>query len=109
MDNCNNMITTSMNHIENIIIKTYNKSTKIILSMLGFGGLFIGVFNLLHNEILTSVGYMTTSIFSCVVVCMINIIYVVMSIQSSIDTLKLENDELSMTIDDLKKVEQYIK
>jgi len=29
----------------------------IILSMLGFGGLFMGVFYLLDNELLTSVGY----------------------------------------------------
>ena len=42
-------------------------------------------------------------------VCMINRIHVVTSIQSSNDTLKLENDGLSMTIHDLKKVEQDIK
>ena len=40
---------------------------------------------------------------------MINRIHVVMSIQSSVDTLELENDELSMTINDLKKVEKYMK
>jgi len=32
-----------------------------------------------------------------------------MSIQSSIDTLKLENDELSLTINALRKVEQERK
>ena len=77
--------------------------------MLGFGGLFVGVFNSWYNEILTSVCYMTASILSCILVCVINRIHVVMSIQSSIDTLNLENDELSMTVNDLKKVEQDIK
>ena len=77
--------------------------------MFGFCGLFIGVLKLLYDEILTSVGYTTTSILSCVLVRMINIIHVVMSIQSSIDTLKLENDELSMTFNDLKKVQKDIK
>ena len=66
--------------------------------MLGFGGVFMGVFNLLYNDILTSVGYMTTSILSCILVCMIDRIHVVLSIYSSIDTVKLENDELSMTV-----------
>ena len=69
----------------------------------------MGVFNLLYNEILTSVGYMTTSILSCILVCMIDRIHVVSSIHSSIDTVKLENDELSMTVYGSKKVEQYIK
>ena len=69
----------------------------------------MGVFNLLYNEIVTSVGYMTTSILSCILVCTTNRIHVVMSIQASIYTLKLENDELSMTINDVKKVEQDIK
>jgi len=32
-----------------------------------------------------------------------------MSSQSSIDTLKLETDELSMTIENLKRVEQDMK
>ena len=50
MDNCYNMTTTSMNHIENLMIKTYNESIHVILSTLGFGGLFIGAFNLLYNE-----------------------------------------------------------
>jgi len=68
--------------------------------MLGFGGVFIGVFNLFNNEILASVGYMPTSVVSCILVCMINRKHVVMRVQSSIDTLKLENDKLSMTIDD---------
>ena len=52
--------------VENIVIKTYNKSMNIILSILGFGGLLMGVFNLVHNEILPSVGYMTTCISSCI-------------------------------------------
>ena len=55
--------------------------------MLGFGGLFVGVFNLLCNEISTSVGYMPISILSCILACMINRLHVVMSTQSSIDTL----------------------
>ena len=92
-----------------IVMMTIMNSINIILSMLGLGALFMAVFYVLYNEILTSVGYMTTSILSCILVCMINRIHVVMSIQSSIDTLKLENDEWSMTIDDSKKVEQYIK
>ena len=69
MDYYFNMMTSMLN-IENVM-KTYNKSISIILSMLGFGGLFMGVFNLLYNETLTSVGYMTTSILSCILVCMI--------------------------------------
>ena len=53
---------------------------------------------------LTSVGYMTTSILSSfILVCMINKIHVVMSMQSSIDTLKLENDELTMTSNSFKQ------
>ena len=60
--------------------------------MLGFGGLCMGVFYLLYNEILTSVGSITTSILSFILVFMVNRIHVVMSIQSSIDALKLEND-----------------
>jgi len=52
---------------------------------------------------------MTTSILSCILVCMTNKIHVVMSIQSSVDTLKLENDELSMKIHDSQKVEQDIQ
>ena len=48
------------------------------------------VFYLLYNELLTSVGYMTTSILSLISVYMINTIRVVMRIQSSIHTLKLE-------------------
>jgi len=69
----------------------------IILSMLGFGGLFMGVFYLLYNEILTSVGYMTVSILSFILVCIVDKIHV-MSIQSSIDTIKLKKYELTMTI-----------
>ena len=76
METCYNMMPIMNN------IRTMN----IILSMLGFGGLFIAVFYLLYNEILTSVGYMTTSIQKNVLICMINKIHVVMSIQSSIDT-----------------------
>ena len=102
-------MTTSMNIIENIIVNTCNKSIGIILSMLGFGGLYMGVFYLLYIEILTSVGYITTSILSFILVCMISRIHGVMGIQSSIDTLKWERDELSMTTHDLKKVEQDIK
>ena len=60
-------------------------------------------------EISTSVGCMTTRILSCMLVCMINRRHVIMSIQSSINTLELEKDELSMTMNDLKKVEQGIK
>jgi len=75
--------------------------------VLGFGGVFLGVFNLLYSDILTSVGYMTTSILTCMLVCMINRIHVVLSIQSSIDTSKLEDDELSMTVNRSKKVEKY--
>ena len=60
------------------------RNISIILSMLGFGGIFMGVFYLLLNEILTSVGYMTTSILSCILVCVTNRIHVVMSIQSSL-------------------------
>ena len=48
------------------------------------------VFYLLYNELLTSVGYMTTSILSLISVHMINTIRVVMRIQSSIHTVKLE-------------------
>ena len=55
----------------------------MILSRLGFGGLFMGVFSLWYNEIFTSVGYMITSILSCMLVCMIKQIHVVMSMQSS--------------------------
>ena len=98
MDKCYNVMTSSMNTTENI---------SIILYMLGFGGLFMGVFYLLYNEILTRVGYMTTSILSFMLVCMIDRIHVVMSIQASIDTLKVENDELSMTITNLKKSKRY--
>ena len=67
------------------------------------------VFYVLYNEILTSAGCMTTSTLSLILVCMISRIHGVMSIQSSLDTLKWEHDELSMTTHDLKKVEQYIK
>jgi len=73
-----------------------------ISSMFGFAGLFMGVFYLLYDEILTSVGYMTTNILSFVF-CLIDKIHVVMSIQSSIDTLKVENDELTMTSNNCKK------
>jgi len=52
---------------------------------------------------------MTTNILSCILECMINRIHVVISIQPSLDALKLVNDELSMTTNDLKKVEQDIK
>ena len=76
METCYNMMTI-MNNI---------RTMTIILSLLEFGGLFIGVFYLLYNEILTSVGYITTSILSFILVCMINKIHVVMSLQSSIDT-----------------------
>ena len=79
---------TSMDNIEDIIIK--HIMNQYILSMLGFGGLFMGVFNLLYNEISTSVGCMTTRILSCMLVCMINRRHVIMSIQSSINTLKLD-------------------
>ena len=72
------------------------RTMNITLSMLGLGGLFIAVFCLLYNEILTSVGYMTTSSLSCILVCMLHRTHVVMSIQSPIDTLKLEDDELRM-------------
>ena len=40
---------------------------------------------------------------------MISRMHVVMSIQSSIDTLKLENDELSMTINSFYKIEKDLK
>ena len=43
---------------------------------------------------------MTTSILSFILVSLINKIHLVMSIQSSIDTLKLENGELSMKSND---------
>ena len=43
---------TSMNSTENI---------DMILYMLGFGGLFMGVFYVLYNELLTSVSYITIS------------------------------------------------
>lgn len=115
MDNCYNMI-TGLNNIENIIIKTYNKLINIILSVLGIGGIFISVLNLIYNEILTGIGYMITSVLSCVLLCMINRMHVIMSIQSSIDTLKLENEELKesndqllITINELKDVEKNIK
>ena len=98
MENCYNMMTI-MNNIRNI---------SIILSVLGFGGLSMGVFYLLYTEKLISVGSVTTSVLSIILVYTINKIHVVMSIQSSIDTLKLENDELSMTIN-IKKTEKYIK
>ena len=52
MENCYNMMTI-MNSI-----RTMNTT----LSMLGFGGLFIAVFYLVYNEILRTVGYMTTNI-----------------------------------------------
>ena len=65
MATCYNMM-TSTNSIENKITKTHNKSISLKLFMLGFGGLSTGVFNLLCNEILTRVGYMTTSILSCI-------------------------------------------
>ena len=73
-----------------------------ILSMLGFAGLFMGAFYLLYNEILTSVGYLTTNNLSCVL-CVINKIHVVMSVQSSIHTLRLEYEGLTMTTNNLKK------
>jgi len=44
---------TSVNNIDNVIM---------ILYMLGFGGLFMGVFYLSHKVVLTSVGYITTNI-----------------------------------------------
>ena len=90
-------MTTTMNSI---------RIVSIILSMLGFGGSFMGVFYLLYNEILTSVGYMTTSILSLILVYMINRIRVVMRIESSIDRLKLDNDELSMKTNNFRKVEK---
>ena len=65
--------------------------------------------HLLYNEILISVGSMSTNILSFILVYMINKVHVVMSIQSSIDTLKLENDELSMTINSFYKIEKDIK
>ena len=51
MKNCYNMM-TSMNTIENV---------SIIFYMFGFGGLSMGVFQLLYNDILTSVGYIATT------------------------------------------------
>ena len=95
MENCYNMMT--------IMSNIGNRS--IILSMLGFGGLFVGAFYLFYNEILASVDYMTTSISSLILVSVINKIHVAMSIQSSNDTLELENDELTMTINNCKKKE----
>ena len=62
MENCYNMMTI-MNNI---------RIMNIPLSVLGFGGLCIVVFYVLYNEILTSVGYMTTSILSYILVCMID-------------------------------------
>ena len=97
MEHCYNMMTI-MNNI---------RTTSIKLSMLGVGVLFMGVFYLLHNGILTSVGYMTTSILSFILVCMINRIDVVMSTQPSIHTLKLENDDLTMTINIKKNRKIY--
>ena len=76
MENCYTMMTI-INNIRTICI---------ILSVLGFGGLFMGVFYSVYNEILTSVGYVTTCILSFILVCMVNRIDVVMSIQSSINT-----------------------
>ena len=58
MEHCCNMMTI-LNSIRNL---------SIILYMLGFCVLFMGVFYLAYNEILTSVGYMTTSILSCILV-----------------------------------------
>ena len=95
MEYCFNMMTI-MNNI---------RTMRIMLSMLGLGGLFMGVFYLLYNEILTSVGYMTTSILSFILVCMINEIHVVMRIQSPIHALKVENYGLTMTINNFRKVE----
>ena len=65
MDYCYNMM-TSMNSIEHKITKTHNNSISIKLFMLGFGGLSTDVFNLLYNETLTRVGYMTTNISSSI-------------------------------------------
>jgi len=99
-----------MEHCYNVMASMDNKDNiSIMLYMLGFGGLFMGVVYLSNNEVLTHVGYITTSILSCILVCMINRIHAVMSIQSSTDTLKLENDKLSRAINNLKKVEQEIK
>ena len=65
-----------------------NKTENIIKTILEFGRFCMGVLTLLYNEILTSVGYMTTSILSCILVCMLNRIHVVMSVHSLIDTIK---------------------
>ena len=70
METCCNMMGI-MNNIRTMNMK---------LSMLGFGGLFIVVLYLVYNEILTSVGYMTTSILSFILVYMIDKRHVVMSI-----------------------------
>ena len=73
------------------------RTMNITLSMLGFGGLCIAVFYSLYNEIVTSIGYMTASILSSILVCAINKIHVVMNFQPIIGKSKLENDELTMT------------
>jgi len=46
---------------------------------------------------------MTTSFLPLILVCVTNKIHVVVSIQSSIYTLELENDELIMTSANFKK------
>ncbi len=109
-------IITRTNELERCITITYYNIMNLILSILSISSSIIGIINIKNNEKIISIGYILTSILSFVLIYKNNEIRIIKNIQSSFNTLRLENNELkesnkelSKTIENLKCIEKNIK
>jgi hypothetical protein len=114
MTACYDLI-TNINIIDNFIIIAYYKFINVILLSFNISGLVIGIYFIICNKIFLSIGYLISSVLSFILMYMINKMRIIVGIQTSIDALKIENDELkeinnelSKTVNNLKIVEKNI-
>ena len=80
-----------------------NRITDIILIMFAIGGFSFGAISWFVIDNITAMGYMLTGIFSGISLCSIRRMRLRASLQTSVNTLKEENEELKEHNDDLKE------
>lgn len=84
-------------------VTNFSKSINFLMGTLSIGQISFGIISWFTYDEITSIGYISSGVFTGITLRLLNKIKLYRSMQQSVDTLKVENDELKENNDELKE------
>lgn len=90
-------------------LSNFSKSINFLMGTLSIGQICFGIISWFTYDEITSIGYISSGIFTGIILRLLNKIKLYRSMQQSVNTLKVENNELKENNDELKENNEELK